>query len=115
MNMKKELKKHKHLYYCGKTKSRYVVIPNKYYIAITYDMYKDKEVLDFIEELNPNYGIIVIKSWRDISFYKNAKNLHKEKVSDKIKENIVARISSENLVLRKKIYDNKYIQKKDEE
>lgn len=114
-DLKKEIKKPKHLYYSGQKKSKYAIIPNKYYIAITKEMSEDEEVLDFIEKLNPNYGIIAIKSWRDILFYKNAKTLKKEAVTDKIKEGIVARISSENLTLRKKIYDIKYTQKKDGE
>lgn len=114
-DLKKEIKKPKHLYYSGQKKSKYAIIPNKYYIAITKKMSEDEEVLDFIEKLNPNYGIITMSNWRDMCFYKNAKTLKKEAVEEKIKEGIVARISSENLILRKKLYDINYAQKKDEE
>lgn len=114
-DLKNEAKKEKHSYYAGKRKSKYVFVPSRYYIAITRDMYKDKEVIDFINKLNPNYGIIVVENWKEPTFVKEAKWINKEKVSEKIKDSIVARISSENLTLRKKIYDYKISKKNGEE
>lgn len=114
-DLKNEIKKDKHLYYSGKKKSKYKIIPNRYYIAITKEMFDDGEVIDFINKLNSNYGIIVVKNWQEPYFFKPAKWLNQNIISDKEKDKIVARISSENISLRRKIYDNKISKKKDEE
>lgn len=106
-DLKKELKKKKHDYYSFKKKRRSFTIPNKFYIAITKEMFRDKECIEIIEKLNDNYGIIVVESWRNISFEKYAKKLHDNKININKKDNIVARLSSENIILRKQVYDLK--------
>lgn len=105
-DLKKELDKPKHKYYKVGNLS-YFFIPNKYYIAITQKMYEDKECVEFIKNLNPNYGIIVISDWREPHFMLEAKKLHKEKVTRKTIDNIILRATSENIGLRKKLYDLK--------
>lgn len=102
-DLKKELLKDKHEYYSFSKKSKHVIVPNRYYIAIPFDMYDD-ETKDFINELNPLYGIMVVKDNEDYPIIvKEAKKLHNEKVSPKILEEIIRRMSSENISLRKKL------------
>lgn len=111
-DLKKELKKKKHDYYSFKKKRKSVIIPNKYYIAITQEMAKDKECFEIINKLNDKYGIIVVESWRCISFEKYAKKLHDDIIKIDDKDKIISRLSSENITLRKKLYDFKKDNKK---
>lgn len=106
-DLKRETQKVKHKYYSGEKHSKYKIIPNKYFFCITRKMYEDNECISFIKELNPNYGIFIVDNWRQPIMVKQAKKLQDKDISDKIKEDIVMRISSENINLRKKIYDIK--------
>lgn len=106
--LKSSTKIKKHKYYSeGKIKTK--PIPNKYYIAITEDMSKDKECFDIINSINSDYGIIIVKGFRPIDFIikKHAKKLHANNISEKNKLYIVKRCSSESISLRKKVYDLK--------
>lgn len=106
-DLKNELKKIKHSYYNFKKRNNRIVIPNQYYIAITKDMFKDKECVEIINKLNDKYGIIVVESWKYISFEKYAKKLHDKNINEKKLQEIIARLSSENIILRKHVYDYK--------
>lgn len=103
-DLKKDKEKKKHLYYCGQKKSKYATVPNRFYYCITRKMYEDKECVQFIEDLNPNYGIFIVENWREPIRVKEAKNLHTNNVTQKLIEDIIKRITSENIGLRKKLY-----------
>ena len=68
-------------------------------------MYEDEECVKFIEKLNPKYGIMVVGELGQIFIKKGAMFLHKEKLQERDKERIIARLSSENICLRQKLYD----------
>lgn len=117
-DLKKEFKKPKHNKYrqASKTRDFKGMIPNRYFVAITTRLSQDLEVLDLINKLNPKYGIMVVD---DLDHYngpviiKQAKKLHDKEPDTKTMEYIVARLSSENIGLREKVYKlkNKKAQK----
>lgn len=106
LTSKTKIKKHK--YYLEVNHKR-EYIPNKYYIAITSKMYQDKECLEIINKINPKYGVIEISnnSNEPFIFRKHAKKIHDKNITDKEKKLIIKRISSENILLRIKLYKSK--------
>lgn len=106
-DLKKDKLKPKHLFYSGQKKSKYATIPNRFYYCITREMYENEKCLKFIEELNPNYGIFIVENWREPIRVKEAKNLHQENVNQNTIDDIIKRITSENIGLRKKLYKQK--------
>lgn len=106
---KHKLKKHSR-YSTGKQIINKYIIPNKYYICIPdYMLDKDKEYQKIIEDLNPKYGIMVIRHDNPTQPFeiKSAEFLHKKEVTQEIKDQIIKRMSSENIGLRQKLYDLK--------
>ena len=102
----------KHDFYSGKCQSKYVLVPNYFYYAITEDMYFDGKSVKWIKENYPNYGIMYIKDWREPIIQKKPTMLNKNKVGENILKSILMRISSENIGLRKKLYELKLVIKK---
>lgn len=109
-DLKKELtsptKKKKHRTYKTYSKSNRA-IPNSYYFAIPRYMYADEECIRIIRQIDDRYGIIIVDDWLHIDIVKYAKKLHDKPIEQKFKENIVARISSDNITQR----INKYMKK----
>src|SRR5574344_191561 len=103
----------KHDFYSGKNKSKYVLVPNYFYYCITEEMYDDGKSVKWIKENYPNYGIMWVKDWREPIITKRPTMLNKNKVGSKILESILKRISSENIGLRKKLYELKLSIKKE--
>jgi len=97
----------KHDYYSGLHKSKYVTVPNYFYYAITYDMFLDGKSVEYIKSTYPLYGIFYIKDWRGPEIIKRPTMLQKNKVSQSELSAILKRISSENICLRKKLYELK--------
>lgn len=97
----------KHDFYSGKNVSKHVLVPNYFYYAITEELYNDDKSIKYIQDNYPSYGIIYIKDWREPIIIKKPTMLNKSKVGSKILEDILKRISSENICLRKKLYDLK--------
>lgn len=121
-DLKKELvsdsKIKKHKFYKGELKKyKRKNIPNKFYFIIPKTMIEKKEdkleILEIINSINPNYGLITIGYGRIYEYKKLAKYLHKNKPTSKLLESISSRISSENIGLKRKLYDLKYDNKKD--
>lgn len=107
-DLKNDSKKWKHSFYSGEyKKGGRKIIPNKFYYAITDKLYRDPECVKFIKNLNENYGIIVISDWREPYFAKRAKSLHTFNIEEKFLNKIIDRITSENICLRKKLYELK--------
>jgi len=95
--------------------------PNKFYIAMPYELALKKDAQEYISALNINYGIIGVSHHYskglkryipDIYHVKVAKYLHNNKVSEKILNSIVKRLSSENIGLREKLIKLKLDNKK---
>src|SRR5574344_2377484 len=103
----------KHDFYSGKNKSKYVLVPNYFYYCITEEMYNDEKSLKWIKEKYPNYGIMYVRDWREPIIIKRPTMLNKNKVGDNILKSILMRISSENIGLRKKLYELKLKIKKE--
>ena len=82
-------------------------MPNSYYFAIPRELYKDKECVNIINSINEKYGIIVVDDWLHIDIVKYAVKLHDKKIPANIKDNISARISSDNIMQRIKHYKKK--------
>ena len=97
----------KHDFYSGKCQSKYVLVPNYFYYAITEDMYFDGKSVKWIKENYPNYGIMYIRDWREPFIQKRPTMLHKNKVGQNTLDSIIKRVSSENIGLRKKLYNLK--------
>lgn len=86
-------------------KSRHV--PNKFYYALTPELYYDEIVTNYIEAINDKYGIILVEKYNDcyyVSVKKSAKDLHTRKPDAKINREIIKKVSAENITLRKKLY-----------
>lgn len=106
-DLKADKKKYKHNVYKKGLKDN----PNYFYYAITEEMYDDGKSVKYIKEnLNPSYGIMWIKDWREPIIMKRPTLLHKNKVSQKELSAILRRVSSENICLRKKLYELKLAQ-----
>src|SRR5574344_2438022 len=103
----------KHDFYSGKNKSKYVLVPNYFYYCITYELYSDGKSVKYIEEHYPNYGIMWIRDWREPIIIKKPTMLNKNKVGQNILNDILKRVSSENIGLRKRLYNLKESIKKD--
>jgi hypothetical protein len=103
----------KHDFYSGKNNSKYVLVPNYFYYCITEEMYDDGKSLKWIKENYPNYGIMWVKDWREPIITKRPTMLNKNKVGENILNSILMRISSENIGLRKKLYELKLSIKKE--
>ena len=97
----------KHDFYSGKCQSKYVLVPNYFYYAITEELYNDGKSVKWILDNFSNYGIILVKDWREPIIMKRPTMLNKSKVGPKVLEDILKRISSENICLRKKLYELK--------
>lgn len=105
--LKSPTKKKKHSAYKNNTKRKNKINPNMFYFAITRELYKDKECVEIINNLNDNYGIMVINDIKHIDIVKYPKKLHSGKISQKFKDKIVARLSSDNIVQRYNNLSNK--------
>ena len=73
----------------------------------------DGKSVKWIEEHCPMYGIMWIRDWREPIIIKKPTMLNKNKVGQNILDDIIKRISSENIGLRKKLYDLKQDIKKE--
>jgi hypothetical protein len=102
----------KHDFYSGKHKSKYILVPNYFYYCLSYDLYMDKRAVEYIEEHYPQYGIMYVQDWREPIITKRPTMLNKNKVGENILNSILMRISSENIGLRKKLYELKLSIKK---
>ena len=111
-DLKADAKKPKHKYYLGEKKSKYVTVPNYFYYCLSYELYNDGKSVKYIEENFPRYGIMYVYDWREPHIYKNPTMLNKNKVGENILKSILMRISSENIGLRKKLYELKLAIKK---
>ena len=100
-------KKLKHYNYKNNHNTKYHVVPNSYYFAIPRELYNDKECVNIINSINEKYGIIVVDDWLHIDIVKYAVKLHDKKIPANIKDNISARISSDNIMQRIKHYKKK--------
>lgn len=105
----------KHDFYSGKNKSKYVLVPNYFYYCITKEMYDDEKSIKWINENYPNYGIMYVRDWREPIITKRPTMLNKNKVGENILNSILMRISSENIALRKKLYELKLSIKKEKQ
>ena len=105
--------KAKHDFYSGKHKSKYVLVPNYFYYCLSYDLYMDKRAVEYIEEHYPQYGIMYVQDWREPHIIKRPTMLNKNKVGENVLNSILMRISSENIGLRKKLYELKFSIKKE--
>ena len=94
-----DIEKKKHLKYSvGKVWN----MPNKFYYCVPYQL--EKDALNLIKKINPNYGLIIIDTNLEkdnIVFIKRAKCL-KEKIEPKMPYYINYRCSSELINLRLK-------------
>lgn len=115
-DLKKELtcgsKIKKHKFYKGELKKyRQYIRPNRFYYVVPYSMLdsKDKraEIIEIINTINSDYGLIAVYDNKFIQNIRLAKMLHNIKVKSCFLEKIVARVSSENIGLKKKIYEYK--------
>ena len=106
-NRKKGIYQYKHKIYSGEQKNKKIHIPNYFYFAITYDMYKDKKSVKWIKDNFPDYGIMYVVNEVEPRIIKRPTMLHKNKVGQKELSAMIARITSENICLRKKIYELK--------
>jgi hypothetical protein len=107
--------KAKHDFYSGKHKSKYVLVPNYFYYCLSYDLYNDGKSVQYIEEHYPSYGIMYVQDWREPHIIKKPTMLNKNKVGENILNSILMRISSENISLRKKLYELKLSIKKEKQ
>lgn len=98
--LKSRTKKIKHQAYKENLKRRNKINPHMFYFAITKELYKDRECIKIIEQLNDNYGIIVVEDIKHLDIVKYPKRLHKDKIKQKFKDKITARLSSDNIVQR---------------
>ena len=105
-DLKRDAKKPKHKKYKGGIKT-YLTIPNYFYFAITFDMYKDGKSVKWIEDNFPDYGIMYVVNKVEPRIIKRPTMLHKNKVGQKELSAMIARITSENICLRKKLYELK--------
>lgn len=103
----------KHDFYSGKCKSKYVLVPNYFYYCLSEDLYLDGKSVKYIEEHYPNYGIMWIRDWREPIIIKKPTMLNKNKVGQNILNDILKRVSSENIGLRKRLYNLKESIKKE--
>ena len=103
----------KHDFYSGKNVSKYVLVPNYFYYCLSEELYLDGKSVKYIEAEYPLYGIMYVKDWREPWIIKRPTMLNKNKVGPKILEDILMRISSENICLRKKLYELKLSAKKE--
>lgn len=97
----------KHNRYKNNYSTKYHVVPNSYYFAIPRELYNDKECVEIINSIDERYGIIVVDDWLHIDIVKYAVKLHDKKIPANIKDNISARISSDNIMQRIKHYKKK--------
>ena len=107
--------KAKHDFYSGKHKSKYVLVPNYFYYCLSYDLFMDKRAVTYIEETYPQYGIMYVQDWREPHIIKKPTMLNKNKVGENVLKSILMRISSENIGLRKKLYELKLSIKKEKQ
>lgn len=91
-DLKADAKKEKHKQWKGETPFRKHQRPNKFYICVPTELVEAAK--KFVEEVNPNYGIIELsntkydhwyrytRGWDNMLYFvKKAKNLHKEYIS----------------------------------
>ena len=98
----RDKKKDKHRSYREpRSLHNYWSAPNKFYYAVPPEMVEYTE--SFIAELNPKYGIIRVTS-TEVFMAKSAKKLHGDKPNNASKNCAVARLSSENIGLRQKLW-----------
>lgn len=114
-DLKADAKKTKHKYYSGEKKSKYKLVPNYFYYAITKELYNDGKSIKYIEENYASYGIMYVQDWREPIIIKRPTMLNKNKVGENILNSILMRISSENIGLRKKLYELKLSIKKEKQ
>jgi len=107
--------KAKHDFYSGKCKSKYVLVPNYFYYCLSYDLYNDGKSVKYIEDTYPQYGIMYVQDWREPHIIKKPTMLNKNKVGENVLNSILMRISSENIGLRKKLYELKLSIKKEKQ
>ena len=105
----------KHKLYSGEQTNKKIYAPNYFYFAITEDMLNDKKSIKFIEDNFSQYGIMYVQDWREPHIIKKPTMLNKNKVGENILNSILMRISSENIGLRKKLYELKLSIKKEKQ
>lgn len=110
----KDKSKPKHKKYLS-TRTKKDKQPTLFYYAFPTEMYNQnkKEIDKQIEEINPKYGIILVSNLNTVSCARPAEQLHTKELNSKLTTEIIARLSSENINLRKKVYDFKQEKKKD--
>lgn len=108
----KDKSKPKHKKYSS-TRTKKDKQPTYFYYAFPYDMYwqNQEEIEKQISELNTKYGILLVKNITQVDCLQVAKRLHDKELNKKLSTEIVARLSSENINLRKKLYDFKQKEK----
>lgn len=107
--------KGKHDFYSGKHKSKYVLVPNYFYYCLSEELYNDGKSVQYILENYSDYGIMYVRDWREPHIIKKPTMLNKNKVGENVLNSILMRISSENISLRKKLYELKLSIKKEKQ
>jgi len=97
---KGEAIKNKHNQY--KQGGKFSWTPNCFYICVTEDL--QEEAIKWVEQVNPNYGVLVYLpnniKWEDkIWTVKSAQKLHNKMDNDRIRRSIAMRCSCENITL----------------
>ena len=109
----KDKQKPKHKKYLS-TRTKKDKQPTLFYYAFPAEMYKEykEEIIKQIDEINPKYGILVVDNINSVTCIRSAKQLHEKELTKRLSTEIIARLSSENINLRKKVYDFKQENKK---
>ena len=104
-DLKADLHKPKHKKYVKGSETQKANYPNEFYYAFPKELYQDEEVKEIVEKLNPKYGIIIVKDIYDVMIVKFATKLHDIKFRTTLKDDVIARLTSENINLRQKLYN----------
>ncbi len=112
----KDKQKPKHKKYLS-TRTKKDKQPTLFYYAFPAEMYKEykEEIIKQIDEINPKYGILVVDNINSVTCIRSAKQLHEKELTKRLSTEIIARLSSENINLRKKVYDFKQESKKEKQ
>jgi hypothetical protein len=93
---KGEAKKDKHTVYKNAPDN---MTPNKYYVGVTKDLLE--EAIKWTDQTNYKYGIILCEGMYDVMMYRTA-SLLKEGYDGRLKQEVMKRICTENIMFMKK-------------